>query len=173
MNRREALRKAAVAAGGLAVLPAWATAWNPKTLGGTGSFLSRQHEALLVLVADTIIPTTDTPGAKDLGVPAFVEKMLADCYEKEVQENVKTGLDTAEKTAKITYSKSLGDCDVQQRKEVLKKMEVSAEQPQKDFFALMKSLTVLGFTTSEYVQTQHLKYNPIPGHYYGCVPIAP
>lgn len=173
MNRREALRSVAFAAGGFATLPAWAKEWNLSTIKAPGALFSHEQERLLYIVADTIIPTTDTPGANELGVPVFIEKMLTDCYEKDVQENFKVGLNTTEKIAKAMYSKAFGDCDVNQRKEILKTMQNATEQSQKDFFALAKSLTILGFTTSEYVQTKYLRYNPIPGHYYGCVPTAP
>jgi hypothetical protein len=171
MNRREVLRNAALATGGFIALPTWAEAWTPSSVQNGNTFLSSEQEALLTSIVDTIIPTTDTPGAKDLEVPAFIQKMLADCYEKDIQENFKVGLDTTEKIAKTTYDKAFGDCDAIQRKSILKTMENAIEQPQKGFFALAKSLTILGFTTSEYVQTKHLRYNPIPGHYYGCVPV--
>lgn len=171
MNRREALRNAALATGGFIALPAWAEAWSANNLQDAGHFLNSEQETLLVLIVDTIIPTTDTPGAKELGVPAFIQKMLVDCYEKDIQANFKNGLETTEKLANETYSKLFGNCDSLQRKDVLNKMAMSVDQTQKDYLALVKSLTILGFTTSEYVQTKHLKYNPIPGHYYGCVPV--
>lgn len=170
MNRREALRNAALATGGFIALPAWAEAWSLGNLQNAGRFLTSEQETLLTLIVDTIIPTTDTPGAKDLGVPAFIQKMLVDCYEKDVQENFIKGLEKTEAIAKESYS-AFGTCTSLQRKEVLNKMAVSVDQKQKDYFALIKSLTILGFTTSEYVQTKHLNYNPIPGHYYGCVPV--
>jgi len=171
MNRREVLKNAALSAGGFIVLPTWVEAWSPSTLQKSASYLAGEHEALLVSVVDTIIPTTDTPGAKDLGVPDFVQKMLVDCYEKDVQENIKKGLEKTNAIAKDRYLRTFINCNSLQRKDVLGKLAMSTEQAQKDYLALVKSLTILGFTTSEYVQTQHLKYNQAPGHYYGCVPV--
>ncbi len=171
MNRREVLKNVALAAGGFIVLPTWAEAWSPNTLQRSVSYLSREQEALLVSVVDTIIPTTDTPGAKDLGVPDFIQKMLVDCYEKDVQENVKKGLEKTNAMAKDRYLRAFVDCNSLQRKDILGKVAMSADQAQKDYLAIIKSLTILGFTTSEYVQTKYLKYNQAPGHYYGCVPV--
>ena len=171
MNRREVLRNTALAAGGFIALPTWAEAWTPSNVRNRNIFLSGEQEALLTSIIDTIIPTTDTPGAKDLGVPAFIQKMLVDCYEKDVQENFIKGLEKTEALAKDSYLSAFGSCTALQRKEVLNKLSTSADQTQKDYFALVKSLMILGFTTSEYVQTKHLNYNPIPGHYYGCIPV--
>ncbi|WP_428655919.1 gluconate 2-dehydrogenase subunit 3 family protein [Runella sp.] len=171
MNRREALRNVALATGGWIALPTWAEAWNPNHVRDISVFLSVEQEALLASVVDTIIPTTDTPGAKDLEVPAFIQKMLVDCYEKDVQENVKKGLEITNAIALDSYLRPFEKCNSLQRKDVLRKLQLSTDQARKDYLALVKSLTILGFTTSEYVQTKYLNYNPIPGHYYGCVPV--
>lgn len=173
MNRRKVLKNVALATGGWVALPTWAEAWNPSSVRHISTFLSNEQEVLLTSIIDTIIPTTDTPGAKDLGVSVFIQKMLVDCYEKDVQANFKNGLETPEKLANAIYSKPFGNCDALQRKGVLNKIAMSVGQTQKDYFSLVKSLTILGFTTSEYVQTKYLNYNPVPGHYYGCVPTAP
>ncbi len=171
MNRREVLRNAALATGGFIAWPTWAEAWNPSSVRHGNTFLSDEQSALLASIVDTIIPTTDTPGAKELEVPAFIQKMLADCYEKEVQENVSKGLEKTDAIAKDSYLRAFSNCNSLQRKDVLNKIVMSADQPLKDYFSLIKSLTIMGFTTSEYVQTKYLNYNPIPGHYYGCVPV--
>lgn len=171
MNRREVLRNAALAAGGFIALPTWAEAWTPSNVRNGNIILSGEQEALLTSIVDTIIPTTNTPGAKDLEVPAFIQKMLVDCYEKDVQENFIKGLEKTEAIAKESYLTAFGACTSLQHKEVLNKIVMSSDQALKDFFALIKSLTIMGFTTSEYVQTKYLNYNPIPGHYYGCVPV--
>ena len=35
----------------------------------------------LVVVVDRILPPTDTPGASDVGVPAFIDRLLAEWAE--------------------------------------------------------------------------------------------
>ncbi len=44
-------------------------------------------------IADIIIPKTDTSGALDAGVPAFIDSVLADVYPKDAQERFSAGLD--------------------------------------------------------------------------------
>ena len=86
-----------------------------------------------------------------------------------MQENFKTSLENAEKLAKETFLKSLSDCNKIQLNELLIKLSISVDTQQKDFFSLLKQLTVLAYTTSEYVMTKHYNYIMAPGHYYGCV----
>ena len=40
------------------------------------------------------------------------------------------------------------------------------------FMLMVKELTLLGYFTSEVGATQVLQYNPLPGPYRGCVPLA-
>ncbi len=172
IERRIALKQMALAVGSLIALPAWASNWTPATAQPLKPFLSTGQAALLADISETLIPASDTPGAKALDVPAFVQRMLEDCYETPVQEAVKTGLDTVETLANAQFGKSFAAGDATQRQAVLTAMAASAETPRKDFIALVKNLTIQGYTTSEYVMTKHLHYVMAPGHYYGCVPAA-
>jgi hypothetical protein len=177
MNRRIAIRNVALTIGGLVLLPACEAVL----------FLSSRQEELLAGIVDTIIPATDTLGAKDLNVDAFVKKVVEDCYEKQVQDNFARGLDRVDKLAKEGYGKSFLVLEPAQRLELLAHLEQAekeeqkakreqmepGEQPEeKPFFLLVKELTILGYTSSEYVQTNFLNYNMVPGHYYGCVPVS-
>src|ERR1700689_302473 len=75
LDRRQMLRRAVWLAGGVAAVSAFgegkafAQARTPFFDGG--------HRAILDAVSDIIIPATDTPGARDAGVPAFLDAMMA------------------------------------------------------------------------------------------------
>jgi hypothetical protein len=58
-----------------------------------------------------------------------------------------------------------------QKQALLLEIEKGEDKDLKDFYSLIKNLTIQGYTTSEYVQTTFLKYEMVPGHYYGCVPV--
>ena len=120
---------------------------------------------------ETIIPKTDIVGAKDLKVHDFIQKMIADCYDLPVQTNFKNGLKTLDDSAMDSYAKPFADCDKTQRETLLNKLATATDASQKDFFALVKNLTIQGFTSSEFVMTTFLRYKMVPGHYYGCVPV--
>jgi hypothetical protein len=146
------------ALGGLVSLPAWANGWTTETVRSAQSFLS-------------VSPATETPGAKALNVHQFVQKMVSDCYDKSVQENLAKGLNSLDGLAKTAYSKSFAQGDTAQRTALLTQLSKSDDKAQKDFYSLVKGLTIRGYMSSEYVMTNLTHYQFIPGHYYGCVPV--
>lgn len=158
------------AAGGLVALPAWAEAWDIKSLGTIqGSALSDSE--LLASVVDTIIPAGDSIGALSVGVDKFLQKLLAHCYEKDVQENVASQLKALNKKAKSTTGKPFSSCDQSQKETLLNALAMSEDKNEKAFFDLIKSETIRGFSTSREVMLNHLNYKILPGHFYGCVDV--
>lgn len=170
MQRRNALKTLSAAVGGLITLPAWAAGWNPESVGKT-SLLHLNQEVLLAEIVETIIPETDTPGAKSLKVHQFVQRMVQDCYGDAVQKNFKQGLATTEETAQKAYQKSFANCDTPQRLAVLKQMSESPDVPTKQFTNMLKGLTIQGYTNSEYFMVNVQKYVMAPGFYHGCVSV--
>ena len=183
MKRRIALKNMTLAAGGLLMLPAWARGWSRDSVSFSPFLTPPQQDRLAALV-DTIIPATDTPGAKDLEVHLFVQKMVTDCYEAEVQEDLAKGLETIEAMAQQSHGSSFSACNRIAREALLLRLEdpLNTELPLEtpaapdtqppDFFALVKELTIRGYMTSEYVMTHHTDYTMAPGHFYGCVPVT-
>jgi hypothetical protein len=175
MKRRTALRSLALVVGGTIALPAWAKAWNPDVLAAIPNGLATPNqEALLAAVVDTIIPTTDSPGAKDLGVHVFLLKMLADCYEKTEQTRFLNGLDELEKNARSAYGKSFIACSETQRLAYLQGLEEAAKSVPTEtnpFFPFLKNMTIQGYLNSAFVMRDVFKYELVPARYHGCVPV--
>ena len=169
MNRRLAVKKIIIASGGLVSLPFWMTGCDNGDMATHLSSFSTGEQELLASVTDTIIPAGDAPGALAVGVDKFLQKLIDDCYEQPVRDNVKVQLKALETSAKTTYGKSFVQCSPSQRQELLLKFSVSADKAEKDFFTLLKSETILGFTTSKEVMEKYFHYKIAPGHYYGCV----
>ena len=159
------------AVGGLVSLPAWANGWTAETVRSTRKILSGSQTDLLATMVETIIPATDTPGAKALNVDQFVQKMVVDCYPKTAQDNLRKGLDSLDGLARTAYSKPFADGDAAQRTALLTQLVQSTDTAQKGFYSLVKGLTIRGYMSSEYVMTNLTHYQFIPGHYYGCVPV--
>ncbi|MFD2934010.1 gluconate 2-dehydrogenase subunit 3 family protein [Spirosoma flavum] len=159
------------AVGGLISLPAWANGWTTETVRPVQQILSRSQASLLAEMVETIIPATNTPGAKALNVHQFVQKMVTDCYDKPAQANLQKGLDSLDGLAQTSFSKPFAEGDSAQRTALLTQLAQSTDKASKDFYSLVKNLTIRGYMTSEYVMTNLTHYEFIPGHYYGCVPV--
>lgn len=169
MNRRVALKNVALVVAGTILLPACDLS-KPKA-EGLEVFFSPGQENLLAEIAETIIPASDTPGAKELGVPEYIQRMVTDCYDMETQQEFLQGLQMVDKKARNEHNKAFAALVMAERTDVLRKMESSADEAEKKFFGFVKGLCIAGFMTSEYVMTNHSDYKMIPGHYYGCIPV--
>jgi gluconate 2-dehydrogenase gamma chain len=184
MDRREAIRRTAWIMGGIVSAPAIAGVLKGCTakpsLDWKPEFLSQEQAAIVAEVSEIIIPKTDTPGAKDTGVPRFIDLMLKDVYAKEDQERFTSGLKAFDEDANRNQGDSFLELEPAQQQAFVKQShdeaiqaERSENRPEKrPFILMMKELTMLGFFTSEAGATQVLQYDPVPGAYKGCIPLS-
>jgi hypothetical protein len=169
MNRRDSLKTLVTVSAGLITLPAWATNWTAKDVSAAASSFKIEEQNLLASVADTIIPPGNSIGALSVGVDKFLQKLFDECYEKEIQDNIKAQLTALDVTAMQLHTKPFSECDQLQRQNMLLKFSTSENQKENEFFKLIKSETIRGFNTSKEVMITYLKYQPVPAHFYGCV----
>ncbi len=166
MNRREAVQRISLLMGGALSAPAMAGILGQKTNTGSSLAVSAEQEALLAEVADVIIPTTSTPGAKAAGAEKFIVRVMRDCYPMADQEKFYGSLAKLDKDSQSAFGKGFGNLDSGQKKDLIKKLTVS-DQP---FFRRMKELTTIGYFTSEIGATQALEYVEVPGKFEACIP---
>lgn len=169
MNRRNSLKALIAGAGGIVVLPAWAHQWTRETVPSASEAFTANEQQMLSAIADTIIPLGKDPGALAVGVDKFLMGLFANCYEPEVQENIKRQIAGLNAKAQTANQKDFVLCDQRQRETLLVGLADASDKPAKDFFDLMKSETIRGFNTSKEIMLGYLKYKVVPGHYYGCV----
>jgi hypothetical protein len=172
MNRRETIKAMMASSGALIALPTWAEAWNRTDVAAHDTSFSPQTQETLAAVADTIIPAGSAIGALSVGVDKFLQKLIDNCYEKEIQENIKIQLQSLETSARTRYGKAFGECDQVQREGLLLEFAGSENAKEAEFFKLIKSETIRGFNTSREVMVNYLKFKQVPGHYYGCVDVT-
>jgi hypothetical protein len=172
MQRRKIIKYLALSIGGAITLPAWANHWQPQDVSSKSYFLMPDQANTLAELAETLIPTTDTPGAKTLAIPAFIEKMVADCYDKNAQTIFKQGFELLDNFTKQKFQKSFVDCAANQRTEILQMLEKEPDSDLKKFYKLVKNLTIRGYTSSEFVMTNYYKYTLVPGKYKSCVEVG-
>ena len=180
MNRRDALSRVALILGGTVVgANLFLEGCKPSDKKATAvTDFSPEDIAYLDEIAETIIPATDTPGAKAAKVGAFMTVMVKDCYEDKQQETFREGMDKINDASDKKFDKSFMAITPQQRHELLVAIDNEQKEHNKNrkkddpehYFRLMKELTLLGYFTSEIGSTQALRYVETPGKYEGCVP---
>jgi Gluconate 2-dehydrogenase subunit 3 len=174
ITRREAIKRAALLIGGSIAIPDILKAWESPLLGAPNAFFTAGQAELIAEIAETIVPKTKTPGAKEAGVPAFIQMIISETYEPEDRAKFIAGLEAVDAYTKEKFGRSAGfvAATAAERTEVLKKMEADfmADRTANPWWGRMKDLAVVGYFTSEIGVTQALRYEPVPGRYDGAYP---
>jgi hypothetical protein len=181
MNRREALSSVALLLGGTIIgaemfLSGCTNA--DKKIGTAGLNFSPEDISFLDEVGDTIIPATDTPGAKDAKIGEFMHTIVRDCYNKTDQDIFVAGMGKLNDASKTVNGKYFLECTPAERKTLLIQLDkeqkgYTASKKKEDpphYFRMMKELTIWGYFTSEPGATKALRYIAVPGKYEGCIP---
>src|SRR3546814_687856 len=124
MDRREALNRVAWLMGGTIIGGQLfiEACTRPATENVEGLFTDQRIQ-FLGDIADTILPETKTPGAKEAGVGSFIPVMVRDCYTPQDQKVFLEGLDKLEESAKKEFGKTFQKLPLEQRTEFLKGLD--------------------------------------------------
>lgn len=177
MERRELLKKIALLTGSIVVGGEFLLTGCKNNTAGPLS-LSVAQQNLLDEIAETIIPATDTPGAKAAKLGKFMEIMVADCYTAAEQKVFTEGLLAIDPYSQQIAGKDFMEATPEGRITILTSLEKEAKQYNQEkkegapahYYTMMKQLTLWGFFTSETGMTETLRHNPVPGKYQGDVP---
>lgn len=167
--RREALQRLSLLLGGALSTQLTAGLLGQVVNTGTSVEVTPDQVKLLAEAADTIIPATDTPGAKAAGAEQFIVRVLHDCYVREEQAEFFTGLAKLDAASRTAHGRGFAELDKAQRQALMKQ----TAQSDKAFFRRLRELTIAGYFTSEIGATKALEYLPIPTRFDGDVPMAP
>lgn len=168
MNRRTLLKQAIILGGGLVFIPACGGKEEKKVSVWKHLTLSAGDESLVGEMVETLIPATDTPGAKALEIDRFVLMMVDDCYPKDQQAGFIKGLQQSQSVAEKLFQRSFEKCTTGEKIKVLQALPThSAETGQ--FYKLLRELTREGYLKSKYVMTKLVPYELVPGRYNGYV----
>ena len=181
MNRREALSSVALLLGGTIIgaemFFSGCTNENKK-IGTLGLDFSPEDTSFLDEVGETIIPATDTPGAKEAKIGEFMHTIVRDCYDKTDQDIFIAGMGKLNEASKTMNGKYFLESSPEERKNLLialdkEQKEYTANKKATDpahYFRMIKELTIWGYFTSEPGATKALRYIAVPGRYEGCIP---
>lgn len=176
MNRRDALKKSALLS---------AYAFSASTVAGilTGcnadpgvavwkpAFFTSEQNSMLISLIDTILPKSDTPGASDVGVHKFIDKLMVDYCTDTEKEDFKLGLTKAMEAKPEDMTAYLTGLAKEAEENDRAKSEGVDDYKSREFFTQLRSLTFMAYFRSEEVGTNVLAYDPIPGGFIGCYPL--
>jgi hypothetical protein len=157
-------------------------------------FLSEEEKHIVTHLVDVILPSDmKTPGALDVNIPQFIDKMYYDIELEEKKTLFKKGASYFAEKFKTSSRKDISDG----KKEDFEKLvstyfnlsdedskTISNQQRESidtisseniETYSLYKFLlsvryyTIFGYCTSEKVGEEVLAYDPIPGAYNGCI----
>ena len=202
ISRREALERVVALVGGIALVDGdrllaasfEAQAQDAAMSAGVGDFTAADV-ALLDEIAETILPATDTPGAKAAKTGAFMALMVTSAYTPSNQEVFRAGLRTLNEECRRRMQTSFMEATGEQRLALLELLDreqlddlktretaprsrapapepLAADAPV-HYFRMMKQLALLGYFTSEIGVTQAQRYVESPGRFDPCVPYSP
>ena len=182
ISRREALNRLTAIVGGAISAPAMSAIMSgcragPAPAAWTPQALTTDQVELLGTLVDVIIPATDTPGAKDAGVPVFIDKLLHDWVESEDRARFLTGLAAIDQDTQETHGVAFRDANSAQQNAILNRLDQEAIQARQEgadplpFFATLKEWTVVGYYTSEIGATEELQWLAAPGRYDADLPL--
>jgi hypothetical protein len=192
MNRRAVIKNLALVVGSAVLLPSCLKNNGTATITLKHLNINSDQEKLIGDFCETIIPKTNTPGAKGLNLHLFVLKMLDDCYTKKDQLTIVKGLTDFDNMVQKKYNQSFSDLNIKDREVVLTEIENNAKKaggakvpagrntkPQKTvdvnplfaFYWAVKQQTLFGYTTSQYFMTKEIVYELVPGRYNAHFPV--
>lgn len=174
-SRRSLIKNLLIVTGGVLVLPACVQDKSKSGILLKNMEVGANEEALLAEIAETILPATDTPGAKDLYAHLFALKMIDDLSKKEDQQQFLRGLREIDGLSKKIFDTSFAKATPEQRETLLKSIETDASisEDVKAFYKKLKGLTVQAYVTSKFYLTEVQPYKLTPGFFKGCEPVKP
>ena len=176
MDRRELLKMIAVVTGGSVIGGEFLLAGCRNEAAGPGILFTEKEINFLNDVAETILPKTETPGAKDARIGEFMNTMVNDCYSEKDQLIFKEGIKKIDDACNVMHGNHFLESEATQKKELIVSIDKEAADYRKNktsgepnhYFTMIKQLTLLGFFTSEPALTQCFNYLKVPGKYEGA-----
>ncbi|MCZ6829877.1 MAG: gluconate 2-dehydrogenase subunit 3 family protein [Gammaproteobacteria bacterium] len=147
-------------------------------------------------LVDVILPASATPGALDVNVPQFIDKLYGNIFSTAEQQYFSAGATAFANRFKQVFQQPASDGTRDQFAQLLggyfnlstqgqdrifeqQNNDLAEIDPEeRDVYLIYKFLlavrqnTLRGYFNSEKVGKEVLNYDPVPGRYDGCVPLA-
>ncbi|WP_027328783.1 gluconate 2-dehydrogenase subunit 3 family protein [Marinimicrobium agarilyticum] len=184
MNRRDILKTAAWLSGAAIATPlatavlTGCTESPPETKPPTAPnglaghhFFSPDSFARVTLVADTLLPATDSPAASAVGVPETLDSMLGLVLNTDYVNSFRRVWADLEA---FLERQGFAGLNAEEREALLSELETADEASvasAREALVMLKQQVVIFYLTSETIAEEHLNYLPIPGQYQPCISV--
>jgi hypothetical protein len=191
MNRREALRLLMMSTA-LSLVPRNLMALREARMflatPAAPGMLNAHQRATVSAMAEMILPRTETPGATDVGVTEFINLILTEWYDDAQRDAFLNGLADVDTRTRTLFGKDFVASSTAQQEELLaalgeKMAEEARDQPRqarglsaepdKNFYFMLRHLTLTAYYTSEAGATTELHFEVIPDRHAACVEMQP
>lgn len=177
MKRRDALKTVGIILGTTII---GADAFLTGCVNTKNTFKLNENDlAFLNDFGETILPKTNTPGAKEANVASFMNKIVADYYNKEDQDTFLDGIKHVADLSKSKFSTDFISLSAKDKTAVLMELENSAQNHYDakneghHYYMMFKQLTIWGYMSSEVVAKSAFIYSPLVEKYIGSIEYTP
>lgn len=197
MNRRQVLKNLGLGAGALIVGPSTLSllqscSSEPKD-GWKPVFLSVSNGYALAQILDVIIPTTDTPGAKELNIASFIDSYMDEVVSEEAQKNFKESANSFASAFKNEFDKDTADGTPEDYEKIVARylkrtpsgqenvpvrttetqdpidqnpeLEMDYDPGALAYLQEVRGMAIWAYKTSEEIGENVMWYDPVPGQY--------
>lgn len=145
-----------------------------------GQFFSKRELAQLSVLADIIIPATDTPGALAAGVPDTIQNLMSDWATDDIRRDWRAGLSAVQSKLTQISGKVFSASNAADKFAAVKALDDLAFAEASDpadaqvlaSYKDMKSTIATAYYMSEIGASEELRYEAVPGEWKGCVPFS-
>lgn len=137
--------------------------------------LSADELALTGVLAELVIPQTETPGALAVRAHHTIDHLLAVCTGAEGQRSYRAGLARIEAVAQSEAGKRFGALPAVRQNALLKAIDTGSAPftgADQHFFRSFKQHVLFAYYTSEAGATRELAYLPVPGGFKGRIKLT-
>jgi gluconate 2-dehydrogenase gamma chain len=180
MDRRAAIHSLLQGGLALCLVPGFAEqAWSAVAAGHrpTSRALDTDQVQMIALLADAILPRSDTPGALDVGVPAWIDLVLADYFSDTHRLAFLADLNAIDQAAVARSGAHLATLKGAGLLAIIAPLDAATGSTDltgaQRGYVRLKELVIHGYFTSKPVQQDLLKVVIVPGRFDADVPVAP
>ena len=145
----------------------------PRPAVYTPQFFTASEFAVITRLTELIIPSDETPGAREAGVSEFIDFMVA--HDPQQQPRLRAGLQWLDARSRAQYSHPFPELAEAEQIALLEPLAYEArhqkgDEAGQDFFREIRELTAMGFYSSE------IGYRELDNpslRYYGSSPACP